>query len=181
MLEHILPGAAAMMQAAQRATLRFCFASVANLELKVRSLNRSATRLSLPQCISSVRTRPNCGRGSPNSDSRCRRSEVCARPSRSYRRANNATSLSLQTEQTAVDSACGERAQLRAGSSVRLNTPGLRSHTKQSARPQAPSAARMMCSGQLVLANCWSYHSFVTAHLSTSDSWRPLTRSNTAS
>ena len=119
------------MQASQWATLRFCFASVANLELKVRSLNKSATRLSLPQCISSVRTRPNCGRGSPNSDSRCRRSEVCARPSRSYRRANNATSLSLHTEQAAVGSAIGKTAQLKADSNVRLNAPGLRSHPRQ--------------------------------------------------
>ena len=77
-------------------TLRFCLARVAKRDEKVISEKRSPTRTSCPQFCSSMRTSPSCCLGTSYSCSRCSKSDVCARPSRSYLRANSMTSRILQ-------------------------------------------------------------------------------------
>lgn len=68
------------------------------------SENKSPTRFSCPQLTSSVRTSPSCCRDMPYSCIRCSKSDVCARPSRSYLRANSMTSRTLQRNKTTVKS-----------------------------------------------------------------------------
>ena len=82
-------------QAQRKPTLRFCLANVAKRDEKVMSEKRSPTRFSWPQLRSRVRTRPSCCRDTPVSCKRCSRSEVCARPSLSYRNENSMTSRTL--------------------------------------------------------------------------------------